>query len=182
MKNLYPSLVTASATLLFVSMAVAQTTGAKSSTAPATPAATSDKASAKNSAHATESLNTTPKASATATTTGHETVEYKDPEDMTTRYRPGNNKTTRTSAPGTLPPTAPTATAAADADAKKHVSNIKWQDREVGFPACDGASKDAAKCAAAPTPPTAAATSKPTATDAQTSKHTGKIDSFTVKQ
>jgi phage tail-like protein len=25
----------------------------------------------------------------------HETVEYKDPEDMTTRYRPGNNKTTR---------------------------------------------------------------------------------------
>lgn len=26
---------------------------------------------------------------------GHETVEYKDPEDMTTRYRPGNNKTTR---------------------------------------------------------------------------------------
>ena len=23
----------------------------------------------------------------------HETVEYKDPEDMTTRYRPGNNKT-----------------------------------------------------------------------------------------
>jgi len=27
----------------------------------------------------------------------HETVEYKDPEDMTTRYRPGNNKTTRDS-------------------------------------------------------------------------------------
>jgi len=25
----------------------------------------------------------------------HETVEYKDPEDQTTRYRPGNNKTTR---------------------------------------------------------------------------------------
>ncbi|HTB97999.1 MAG TPA: hypothetical protein VK716_13385 [Terracidiphilus sp.] len=25
-----------------------------------------------------------------------ETVEYKDPEDMTTRYRPGNNKTART--------------------------------------------------------------------------------------
>ena len=29
----------------------------------------------------------------------HETVEYKDPEDMTTRYRPGNNKTTKTSSP-----------------------------------------------------------------------------------
>jgi hypothetical protein len=26
---------------------------------------------------------------------GTSTVEYKDPEDMTTRYRPGNNKTTR---------------------------------------------------------------------------------------
>lgn len=25
----------------------------------------------------------------------HDVVEYKDPEDMTTRYRPGNNKTTR---------------------------------------------------------------------------------------
>jgi len=25
----------------------------------------------------------------------HETVEYKDPEDQTTRYRPGNNRTTR---------------------------------------------------------------------------------------
>lgn len=25
----------------------------------------------------------------------HEVVEYKDPEDMTTRYRPGNNKSTR---------------------------------------------------------------------------------------
>jgi hypothetical protein len=29
----------------------------------------------------------------------HETVEYKDPEDMTTRYRPGNNKTTKESNP-----------------------------------------------------------------------------------
>jgi hypothetical protein len=26
---------------------------------------------------------------------GTPTVEYKDPEDMTTRYRPGNNKTTK---------------------------------------------------------------------------------------
>lgn len=29
----------------------------------------------------------------------HETVEYKDPEDMTTRYRPGNNKTTKLNKP-----------------------------------------------------------------------------------
>jgi hypothetical protein len=175
-KNLYPSLVMASATLLFVSMAAAQSTDAKSSTAPATPATTSDKTTAKNSGHASESLGATPKASAASNSTSHETVEYKDPEDMTTRYRPGNNKIT------TLPPTAPTGTPAAEADAKKHVSNIKWQDREVGFPACDGASKDAAKCVAPPTPPAAPATAKPAATDAQTSKHTGKVDSFTVKQ
>lgn len=30
-----------------------------------------------------------------ANNVSHETVEYKDPEDMTTRYRPGNNKTTK---------------------------------------------------------------------------------------
>lgn len=31
----------------------------------------------------------------TSDISGHDTVEYKDPEDMTTRYRPGNNKTGR---------------------------------------------------------------------------------------
>jgi hypothetical protein len=37
--------------------------------------------------------------------TGHETVEYKDPEDVTTRYRPGNNKTTTVKpTSGTTPP------------------------------------------------------------------------------
>ena len=34
----------------------------------------------------------------------HETVEYKDPEDMTTRYRPGNNKTSRIKPSTTNPP------------------------------------------------------------------------------
>jgi len=171
-KNLYPSLGLASATLLFVSMAAAQNNDAKSSNTPVTPTATSDKV--KPAA--------TPKAGAASNTTAHETVEYKDPEDMTTRYRPGNNKTTRTSADptGALPPTAPTGTLAADADAKKHVSNIKWMDREAGIPACDGASKDAEKCAAAP--PAPPATAKPAPPDAQDSKHTGKVDSFTVKQ
>ena len=34
-------------------------------------------------------------------TTGTPTAQaYKDPEDMTTRYRPGNNKTTRTAGSG----------------------------------------------------------------------------------
>lgn len=39
--------------------------------------------------------------------TSHDTVEYKDGEDMTTRYRPGNNKTSNvkpTSGTGTTPP------------------------------------------------------------------------------
>jgi len=39
------------------------------------------------------------KAAAAPAPKSHETVEYKDGEDMTTRYRPGNNKTTRTSNP-----------------------------------------------------------------------------------
>jgi len=90
---------------------------------------------------------TTAKSSAHAT----ETIEYKDPEDMTTRYRPGNNKTT-----------------AVSPDVPKPASDAK---DKVTIPACDGASKDAAKCAAAsPAPSVQAAT------------HKGKIDSFTVKQ
>ena len=32
--------------------------------------------------------------------TSHETVEYKDGEDMTTRYRPGNNKTSKANPTG----------------------------------------------------------------------------------
>ncbi len=34
-------------------------------------------------------------AAASKPATSHETVEYKDGEDMTTRYRPGNNKTSK---------------------------------------------------------------------------------------
>ena len=91
---------------------------------------------ARNSGHATES------------------VEYKDPEDMTTRYRPGNNKTTK--APGA----SSGSSAAAHTDAK-----------QPGIPACDGASKDAAKCAPAP------ATS-----GGQSTQHVNKVEGFTVKQ
>jgi hypothetical protein len=119
--------------LLAPSTVVAQGASPKTPTA-ATPAkAPAAPATAKSSAHATE------------------TVEYKDPEDMTTRYRPGNNKTTAVSPDVTKP--------AGDAREK------------VTIPACDGASKDAAKCAAAPPPPSA-----------QAATHKSKIDSFTVKQ
>ena len=71
-------------------------------------------------------------------------VEYKDGEDGTIRTRAGNkqilNKTAVTSS---LPPTAPTGE---DAEAKKHVANIKWSDRQASATqTLDGASKDAAK-------------------------------------
>ena len=88
-------------------------------------------------------------------THAHETVEYKDPEDMTTRYRPGNNKTT------TVPTTTQSATSA---DAAKPTGDKK----DVGFPACDGASKDAAKCAANPS--------------ASPSTHVNKVEAITIKQ
>jgi hypothetical protein len=124
-------------TLLVPSTVVAQSASPKTP-APATPAKTSAApAAAKNSAHATE------------------TVEYKDPEDMTTRYRPGNNKTT-----------------AVSPDATKPAGDSKEAKEKVTIPACDGASKDAAKCAAAP----------PTPPSAQAAKHKGSIESLVIKQ
>jgi len=128
--------------LLVPSTVAAQSSSAKS-TAPATPAKApaAAPATAKSNAHATE------------------TVEYEDGEDMTTRYRPGNNKTTAVQT---------TAQPAASADAAKQSGDKK----DVTFPACDGASKDAAKCAAPP----------PTPPSAQAATHKGKVDSFTIKQ
>jgi hypothetical protein len=101
--------------------------------APALPAGT--QSSAKNSGHATE------------------VIEYKDGEDTTTRYRPGNNKTT--------------AVQTTSADAAKPNGDKK----DVPFPACDGASKDAAKCAAAPPAPSA-----------QTAKRVNKVEAISIKQ
>jgi hypothetical protein len=147
------------AAFLVVSTGVAQTANSKSATpAPAT---------AKNSGHASESLSTSSDSAAPKT---HDTVEYKDPEDMTTRYRPGNN----TPATSTADP------AQSDASAKKHVAGVKYENRQVALPACDGASKDAAKCVASP--PAAPPNGKDSAPATQDSKRTNKIDSFTVKQ
>ena len=114
--------------------------------------------------------------------TTHGTVEYKDPEDMTTRYRPGNNKTTRTSADSNtgLPANAPTGSPAAAPDEKKHVANVKYQDRQATVPALDGASKDAAKSKVAP--PTASPSDKKAPPAAQDASRANKVDSFTVKQ
>jgi hypothetical protein len=82
----------------------------------------------------------------------HDVVQYKDPEDMTTRYRPGNNKTT------VAPPAAPAVTPATAEQSKKHLAGVKYEDRSVGFPACDGASKEGASCA--PSPSTSGAKTK----------------------
>jgi flagellar basal body L-ring protein FlgH len=41
------------------------------------------------------------KTSSNGATASHEVVEYKDPEDMTTRYRPGNNKIAKAKPTGT---------------------------------------------------------------------------------
>jgi hypothetical protein len=101
----------------------------------AAPAPAGTSSNAKNSGHATEKL------------------EYKDPEDMTTRTRPGNNKTVGVNAPAN-------GAAAPAADKAK----------QTGLPACDGASKDAAKCVAAP------------ATGSQATTRVNKVESFTVKQ
>jgi hypothetical protein len=108
------------------------------------------------------------------------TVEYKDPEDMTTRYRPGNNKTSTTPAGETLPANGQAGSTAAAADAKKHVSNVKYNDLKTTVPPLDGASKDAAKSKV--TSPPTANTSKqaPSATPDTTRKN--KVDSFPVKQ
>jgi hypothetical protein len=146
--------------------AVAQNTNAPASTTTPTP---------------TKSAGV-PTASKTGAAPSHETVEYKDPEDMTTRYRPGNNKTTQTpETPNAGTATAnPAGTPAAPTDAKKHIANVKYNDRQAGIPALDAGSKDAAKTKAVP-PPTPT-TSKPGASTTQDSKHVNKVDSFTVKQ
>ena len=163
----YRSLCGIATALLLASTAVAQSTDSKSST-PAAPTTAATKAKpaatarvdqyghasgvqatdARSSAHASEKLDATVKADVPANAKSSETVEYKDPEDMTTRYRPGNNKTTRVPANGTstIPPTAPTGQATADAEAKKHVANVKYGDRTL--PASAGAAKDAAKAPA----------------------------------
>ena len=71
------------------------------------------------------------------------------------------------------------------AEAKKHVANIKWQDRQASSQqTLDGASKDAAKSPVSTLDATSkdAAKSKTAPTTAQDSKHVNKIESLTVKQ
>ena len=87
-------------------------------------------------------LNQSVKAASTAAAVKHqsEVVEYKDGEDMTTRYRPGNNKTTSA---------APAVTPASVDQTKKHLAGVKYQDRSAAPPACVAAATDAATC----TPP-----------------------------
>ncbi len=93
--------------------------------------------------------------STNAKNSGHATekLEYKDPEDMTPRTRADNNKTVGVAVEGN-------GAAAPAADKSK----------QTGFPACDGASKDAAKCVTAP------------ASGSQATTRVNKIESLTIKQ
>jgi hypothetical protein len=82
-------------------------------------------------------------------------AQYKDPEDMTTRYRPGNNKTTRSSiavdhaggngvqrmdgghpASGGGSESGMSAGADATARQKKHLAGVKYEDRNSGSNSC----------------------------------------------
>ncbi len=54
---------------------------------------------------------------------------YKDGEDMTTRYRPGNNKTTRTANDAAAPGAG---AAQPQAMPKKHIAGVKYEDRMAG--------------------------------------------------
>ena len=65
----------------------------KASAAPNPPSASQTDDNDPNRHHPSE-IRTT-KAQPSANIVSHETVEYKDPEDMTTRYRAGNNKTAK---------------------------------------------------------------------------------------
>lgn len=137
--SLYFSLGMMAAAMLIGSLAKAQSTASQSSTTPAATtkakgasAGGTQTTNAKNSAHASETLSVSGK-------TTHDVVEYKDGEDMTTRYRPGNNKTT-TALPATPPTGQP-----ADAATKKHLAGVKYEDRQASSTSLEGASKDASK-------------------------------------
>jgi hypothetical protein len=54
--------------------------------------------------------------------------EYKDPEDMTTRYRPGNNKTTRSDSSAATSGAAGNFAKAKEQPPKKHVAGVKYSD------------------------------------------------------
>ena len=149
----YLSLCALATILVAASTAVAQSAGSKTTTPTAASATKANPATAP-SGH----VDQWPKATgqADAKSSGHATekldvVEYKDGEDGTMHTRPGN-KATQTPA-SALPPTAPTGPPATDADAKKHIANVKYGDRQAAPPALDAASKDAAKSVVNPRDP-----------------------------
>jgi len=145
------------ATLLFAASASAQGTAKPTSAdKPAYPITTAREASSGMATGRREAASGQAGGTPTSNSAqAHETVEYKDPEDMTTRYRPGNNKTT------TVQTTAQPSTSA---DAAKPSGD----KQDVGFPACDGASKDAAKCAANPS--------------ASSGTRVNKVEAISIKQ
>jgi hypothetical protein len=54
--------------------------------------------------------------------------QYKDPEDMTTRYRPGNNKTTLSDSSAPASGAASNSAKAKEQPPKKHVAGVKYSN------------------------------------------------------
>ncbi len=176
--SLYFSLAMIAAALLIGSLAKAQTNDSKKNS-PVTPAGQPAAAKVQTGREAGSGMATGRRQAAVVTsptgTTAH-VVEYKDGEDMTTRSRPGNKM-----AEG-LPATPPTG----DAEAKKHVANVKWSARQAGgASSLDGGSKDAAKSVVSNLDGASkdAAKSK-TATDnaPQSSERVNKVEAISIKQ
>lgn len=53
---------------------------------------------------------------------------YKDPEDMTTRYRPGNKKTTRSDSSAPASGVTSDSAKAKEQPPKKHLAGVKYSD------------------------------------------------------
>ena len=158
--SLHFSLTMFGAAILASSSATAQSNDLKKTTTPAKPAA----AAVQTAREASSGM-----------ATGRREAQPAQPNSQPATAK-NSGHATETLKPSAIPATAPTGQPSASADAAKQISNVKWQDRQVGLPACDGASKDAAKCTAAPS------TSTNTPAPAAESKRENKVDSFSVKQ
>jgi len=158
--SLHFSLLVFGAAILAPSAAIAQNNDAAKTTAPVKPA--------------TATVQTAREASS-GMATGRREAQPAQPSSQPANAK-NSGHATETLKPSAIPATAPTGQPSASADTAKHISNVKWQDRQVSLPACDGASKDAAKCTVAPS------TSTNTPAPAAESKRENKVESFSVKQ
>jgi hypothetical protein len=101
-----------------------------------------------------------------AQSTGKPTTSVTTAREASTGMATGRREAQTGQASGAQSSAKDSAQPATSADAAKPSGDKK----DVGFPACDGASKDAAKCVAAPPAPGAAA------------KHVNKVEAISIMQ